>query len=146
MNKLYIFLLYVIAYMIQYLFFKDVNFSESLLSSLISVLAIFFGFYIVSLSIFSTSNFVGNLYKEEQMDKKGHKTTVLHILLNYYKFGLLLNLTSIFYFLFLLFLKKYDINIIVLIYLGVPLIIHNFIYSYASLNKLLKIITQEVKK
>lgn len=145
MNKIYTFFLYVIAFTIQYFCFQSIIFSENLLSSLISVLAIFFGFYVVSLSIFSTSKFLNSLYLKEVKDKKGFKTTNLHVLLDYYKFGLLLNLMSIFYFLFLLFLKAYDVNATILIYLGIPVVVHNFFYSYLSLNNLLKIIIQEVK-
>lgn len=143
MNNIYILLLYLIAFTTQFAFLRDIIFSENLLSSLISVLAIFFGFYIVSLSIFSMSNFLGNLYEVEIKDKRGYKTTNLHVLLNYYKFGFLLNLISIFYFLFL---KGCDANGSVFVYLGVPLVVHNFVYAYISLNRLLKIIIQEVKK
>jgi hypothetical protein len=145
MNKIYILTLYAIVFLIQFIFFKDIVFSENLLSSLISVLAIFFGFYVISLSIFSMSKFVGSLYETEVKDKNGYKTTILHILLGYYKFGLLLNLISILYFIFLLFLKGYSVNIGVYFYLALPLIVHNFIYSYMSLNKLIKIIIQELK-
>ncbi len=145
MNKIYIFLLYFIALAVQYFCIQNIIFSESLLNSLISVLAIFFGFYIVSLSVFSTSKFIGSLYLTEIVDKRGFKTTNLHLLLNYYKFGLLLNLISIFYFLFLLFLKTYNINIDILTYFGILIVIHNFIYSYLSLNNLLKVIIQELK-
>jgi hypothetical protein len=146
MNKIYIFILYVIVFLIQLICFKDIVFNENLLSSLISVLAIFFGFYIISLSIFSMSKFVGSLYETEVKDKNGYKTTNLHILLDYYKFGLLFNLISILYFLFLLFLKGYSANINIFFYLVPPLVVHNFIYSYMSLDKLLKIIIQELKK
>jgi hypothetical protein len=145
MNKIYILTLYAIVFLIQFIFFKDIVFSENLLSSLISVLAIFFGFYVISLSIFSMSKFVGSLYETEVKDKNGYNTTILHILLGYYKFGLLLNLISILYFIFLLFLKGYSVNIGVYFYLALPLIVHNFIYSYMSLDKLIKIIIQELK-
>jgi hypothetical protein len=145
MHKIYILLLYIITFFTQYFYFQNIIFSENLLSSLISVLSIFFGFYVVSLSIFSISKFVGNLYLKEITDKKGYKTTLLHSLLNYYKLGLLLNLVSIFYFLFLLFLNKYNMDTILFLYLVIPLVLHNFIYSYLSLDKLLKIIIQETK-
>lgn len=146
MNKVYIFLLYAIAVAVQYCFFQNIEFDENLLSSFISVLSIFFGFYIVSLSIFSMSKFVGGLYLQEIVDKKGFKATLLHVLLDHYKFGLLLNLVSIFYFLSLLLLKQYGGNLSIFSYFCIPLIAHNFIYSYSLLNKLLNTITQELKK
>jgi hypothetical protein len=143
MNKFFLLFLYIASFSLQYLFPQLFLFNMEFLNSLISVLSIFFGFYIVGLSIFVVSKFVNTLYLKEVKDSKGFKTTNLHILLNFYKNGLVLNLLSIFYFLLLIFVIS-NKNLIsfsfYFSYLTIPLMFQNFLYSYKSLNQLIKIV------
>ncbi len=148
MNKFFLLFLYIASFSLQYLFPQLFLFNMEFLNSLISVLSIFFGFYIVGLSIFVVSKFVNTLYLKEVKDNKGFKTTNLHILLNFYKNGLVLNLLSIFYFLLLIFVIS-NKNLIsfsfYFSYLTIPLMFQNFLYSYKSLNQLIKIVIQNAK-
>lgn len=143
-----ILLAYIASFAAQYLYLGDISISTSFLSNVVSVLSIFFGFYIVGLSIFATSKFASRLYLQESTSKRGFIFNLLYQLLAQYKRGLVLNLVSILYFLFLVlintnsdtyFLQKYYF------YLVIPLIVHNFAYAYLSLNQLLKIVKQDAK-
>lgn len=148
MHKIFILFLYIVSFSLQYSFPQLFLFNMEFLNSLISVLSIFFGFYIVGLSIFVVSKFVNTLYLKEVKNRKGFKTTNLHILLNSYKYGLILNLLSILYFLFLIFVTSNQ-NLIsssfYFSYFTIPLMFQNFLYSYKSLIQLIKIVIQNAK-
>ena len=147
MSKKYIIvLLYCFFTLSQYIFFNNITFSKDFLLGFIEVSAIFFGFYIVALSIFATSRFVKSLYKLEIKDKKGFHTTQLHLFLNMYKNGLVLNLLSILYFLFLIFFidNKWQYENFFLL-LVIPIILHNFLYHFYSLTMLIKVIKRDAK-
>ena len=147
MNKLLAYILYIVGFILQYIFLRNIIISIELLSSLISIFSIFFGFYIVALSIFATSKFVSTLYSDE-VKKNGFVTTNLHLLLDRYRFSLILNLISIFYLLFLIFLFSPENTFLFknfCSYFVIPLVIHNFICAYRALSQLIKIIKQDAK-
>ena len=151
LNKPLVYIFYIVIITLQYIFFQNIIISIDLLTILISVFSIFFGFYIVALSIFATSKFVSNLYLDEVRDKRGFVTTNLHVLIHAYQFSLILNLVSIFYFLFLIFLYSYKNSFLFknlyfyLKFFSVPLVIHNFACAYQSLTRLIKIVKQDAK-
>lgn len=117
-------------------------------SDLVTFLSILFGFYITSLAIFATSQYVSGLYKIEDQDNKGR--TLLHSLVNKYKGGLLLALFSILYFLFVEFMitKESSGELTLSNKFLTPFLVvvmWNFFYCYTMLCTLVKIIIQEGK-
>ncbi len=150
MNKWSFSIILLLSFLSQYFYLGELKLHIELLNNSVLVLSIFFGFYIVGLSIFSTSKFVGKLYSIEDVDSKS-KTTLLHTLLTRYKFGLVLNLFSIFYFLSLIFIATQSENNFIKLddlatYLFIPLIFLNFSYGYLSLNELIRVVIQEAKR
>jgi len=140
------------SFLYQYFYLERCKLHIELLNNSVLLLSIFFGFYVVGLSIFSTSKFVGKLYLKEDLNPKAKtRVTLLHTLLKKYKFGLVLNLFSIFYFLVLIFIATQNINEKIMLssvftYLFIPLMLLNFIYGYLSLEQLIKIVLQEAKR
>ncbi len=132
----------------QFYFLGDYNLKSSLLSNIIVFLSIIFGFYITSLAIFVTSEYVAGLYKI--IDKKKSKVTLLHILINNYKLGLNLILFSILYLLIIQFVLNQCeeeclklSNPFLVFFLWT--ICANFWYSHKMLLDIMKIILQEAK-
>ena len=142
-----VYIFYIVSITLQYIFFQNIIISIDLLTILISIFSIFFGFYIVALSILATSKFVSKLYLDE-VNYKGRVTTNMHLLIESYKFSLILNLISIFYFLFLIFIYSYKNSSLFnnfYFYFTLPLVIHNFICAYVLLDMLIKVIIQDAK-
>jgi len=146
---LYSSLIFSIIVCIQYYFFRDFEFNASLFADIVTFLSIVFGFYITSLAIFITSQYVSDLYKI--VDEKNKSLTLLHTLTNNYKFGLLLTLVSLLYFIMIQFVIKADVNNE--ISLGnasafpiLALLVINFIFCFIMLNDLVNIIIQEGKR
>lgn len=131
----------------QYLFLTGKTFSESVVSSIITFLSIIFGFYITSLAIFVTSQYVSSLYKIK--DSKKTDQTLLHTLTENYNFGLVLTLISLGYFISLQLFSKTvggQISFTSLEVLPfISIIVLDFIYCYLMLKDLISIIIQEGK-
>lgn len=133
---------------LQSVFLSSFLVKTDLISNIITFLSIIFGFYITSLSIFVTSKYVSSLYKTG--DKNNKSTTLLHTLFNNYKFGLLVTLFSIIYFLSIHFVINQTqngqlslSNILLIPFIGI--VVNNFWYSFAMLRDLINVILQEVK-
>lgn len=139
--------LFIVLSILQYNLLGNYTLKQDLISNFVTFLSIIFGFYITSLAIFVTSRYVSNLYK--LTDKNYKSLTLLHILINNYKFGLIIILISIFYLLviqFIGFQNKVELtmsNLLLWPFSGI--VIFNFIYSYKMLSDLIKIIIQEAK-
>ncbi len=132
----------------QYYFLSNQNFSFEVLSSIITFLSILFGFYITSLAIFVTSQYVSSLYLVIDSNKK--EQTLLHTLTQNYKFGLVLILLSLVYFIGVqLFSDASNSDALSfgdLIFIPViPFLTLNFLYCYFMLTDLINIIIQEGK-
>ena len=91
-NFLYIIAIPVFIY-IQINFLGSFLLSIEIISNIIIFLSIIFGFYITSLAIFATSNYMYDLYKIADANNKN--LTLLHTLINKYKTGLKIILFSI---------------------------------------------------
>jgi len=148
-NIIYSTLVFVVVIIIQNYFFSNVKFNASVISDVITFLSIVFGFYITSLAIFITSQFVSDLYKI--VDKNDKSSTLLHTLINNYKFGLLLALISLIYFIFIKLFIQTDINNEISfgylpIYPLIAFLVLNFIFCFMMLNDLVNIIIQEGKR
>lgn len=139
----------IISAGIQYVFLGDFYLKSDLISSFTTFLSIIFGFYITSLAIFVTSSYVAELYKITDQNNKS--VTLLHTLVNNYKFGLIFILISILYLLCLQFKinqcsedKLLLSNIYALPFLF--FVLFNFWHSYKMLDDLIRIIIQESKR
>lgn len=129
----------------QYYLLGHVNISEGVTGNIITFLSILFGFYITSLAIFVTSHYVSSLYKVMDQNKKSQ--TLLHTLTGNYKFGLLVTLFSLIYFVWLEIFFSGGVmtlgNKSHLPFLGFLAI--NFAYCFIMLGDLINIIIQEAK-
>jgi len=141
-------ILIIILGIVQRIYFKDYFIDGGLISSLITFLSIVFGFYITSLTVFSTSKFVSGLYKIK--DRGNRSFSLLNTLINNYKHGLILILLTIIYLLTTQFLLSKEAsrtlslsNAILFPFFG--LITINFWYSYKLLDDLIKVTLQEAK-
>ena len=149
MKKFFYGVFFIIIFsLIQYFYFSRFLFKAEIFSDIITFLSIIFGFYITSLAIFVTSNYVSGLYKIR--DKEDTSVTLLHTLISNYRFGLILVLLSLFYFISAHFFLIPDQNNfihlsdkILLPFLGI--IIINFWYFYKMLDYLIKVVLQEAK-
>lgn len=145
-SKLFLVFIFILAVVLQYKFLQDQTFTPNVINTIVTFLSVLFGFYITSLAIFVTSQYVRELYKTT--DKNHKERTLLHTLLSNYKFGLVVNLFSIIYFIVLgLFFGNGDTfrmgdkpYILIIALLAV-----NFLYHYLMLSDLIKIIVQESK-
>lgn len=139
--------IFIVALVTQLKIFSNVQFSSSALDTVVTFLSVIFGFYITSLAIFVTSQYVRELYKTTDSNNK--ERTLLHTLLGNYKFGLLTNLVSIIYFVALILFFN-DGNLIKMgdtpYSLILPLLVTNIFYHYLMLSDLIKIIVQESKR
>lgn len=146
---IYSILFFLAIVFIQHYFLTNTKFNVVVFSDIITFLSIVFGFYITSLAIFVTSQYVSDLYKI--VDKENQSLTLLHTLTNNYKFGLLLTLISLVYFIMIQFFVKTDAsNEAVLgsasMLPALALLALNFIFCFIMLNDLVNIIIQEGKK
>lgn len=150
-------IIYIILFLIggsltQWYFFSNFKFNTEIFGNSITFLSIIFGFYITSLAIFVTSKYVSDLYKiTDQQDKS---VTLLHTLLNNYKFGLSITLSSLAYIIFAQFFIETSLPDNNFLYLDknkvflpiMSILVINFYYCFIMLNDLIKVIIQEAKK
>ena len=140
--------LFILISFCQYFLIGKFSISNDLITNIVTFLSIIFGFYITSLAIFVTSQYVSNLYKI--VDKENQTVTLLHTLVKNYKIGLTVILVSILYLLFLNFSISQSIDKSMLlnnfkVLPLLPLIVFNFGYSYKMLSDLINVIIQEAK-
>ncbi len=140
---------FIIIVAIQWYFLGSIKFNLSLLGDITTFLSIVFGFYITSLAIFVTSKYVSSLYNVT--DKKNQSVTLLHTLTNNYKFGLILTLISLIYFIMIqFFVKSNEFNEVCLGDITMSpifgLLFLNFIFFFIMLCDLVNIIIQEGKQ
>ncbi len=141
-------IIFIVAIIFQRYFLLKINFNFSIIGDIITFLSVIFGFYVTSLAIFATSQFVSGLYKVT--DKKNDSYTLLHTLINNYKFGLIVVLISLVYFILAGLFIKPDINDQVSLgyFATIPfiaLLVLNFTFCFRMLNNLINIIIQEGK-
>lgn len=131
----------------QYYFFSDIKLSVGAFTDIITFLSIVFGFYITSLAIFVTSRYVSDLYKIT--DKNNSSVTLLHTLTNNYKFGLMLTLSSLIYFIAVQLFISSDSTIPfnqIAVLPTLALLFLNFFFCFRLVNDLVNIIIQEGKR
>jgi hypothetical protein len=139
---------FVLIIMAQKFCLSGLKFNASVIGDVITFFSIIFGFYITSLAIFMTSQFVSDLYKI--VDSRDNSSTLLHKLINNYKFGLLLTLISLVYFIAIDFFVKADIDNQISLasipaYPVLAFLVLNFFFCFVMLCDLVNIIIQEGK-
>jgi len=140
--------IFVAVIWVQVQFLSEQRFHVSVVSDIVTFLSILFGFYITSLAIFVTSQYVSNLYRVT--DKNDKTRTLLHALTNNYKLGLLLTLASLAYFILIQFFLDVPIDGLVSfgevqLYPILAFLILDFVYCFSMLKDLTEIIIQEGK-
>ncbi len=141
-------LIFVLIILVQRICLSGEKFNASVVGDVITFLSITFGFYITSLAIFMTSQFVADLYKV--VDKDDNSSTLLHKLMSNYKFGLMLTLISLMYFIAIDFFVKPDVNSEIS-FMSIPaypilaFLILNFAFCFIMLGDLVNVIIQEGK-
>lgn len=122
--------------------------NESLITNIITLLSIFFGFYITSFSIFTTSRYVAQLYKLDDLENN-RRQSLMHTLIHKYKLGLIITLVSIIYILVILLVSTNKTPILLkahwYLILFLPIMILNFIYAFEMMGILVKVIKQTAK-
>ena len=134
---------------LQWHFLGNTQFNMDLFGDIITFLSIVFGFYITSLAIFVTSRYVSSLYNI--IDEKNQSITLLHTLTNNYKFGLILTLVSLIYFIMIqFFIKGNEFNELSLgnpeVFPVFGILFLNFVFFFVMLRDLVNIIIQEGKQ
>jgi hypothetical protein len=141
-------LIFLIIVGVQVKFLSEFKFNISVISDIVTFLSILFGFYITSLAIFVTSQYVSNLYKV--IDKNNKTQTLLHALTSNYKLGLLLTLASLIYFIFIQFFINFPVDGLIslgniMLYPVLAFLVIDFLYCFLMLKDLIEIIVQEGK-
>lgn len=146
-SKWFLLALFIVITAIQFRTLSGYSVSFDVINTIVTFLSVLFGFYVTSLAIFVTSQYVRELYKTTDSNNK--ERTLLHTLLENYRFGLVVNLFSIAYFVILgLFFgnaENFDLGGMPYILLLSSLAV-NFLYHYLMLSDLIKIIIQEGKR
>jgi len=133
--------------LVQRFAFGSYNISVDVISDLIVFLSIMFGFCATSLAIFSTSKYMGALYKVQ--DISNNSRTLLHTLIGKYKLGLNCSLISVLYFLFLeVFALNFgttqSVSLLNPLSLGIfPLVVLNFYFGFTLMSTLTKVVIKE---
>ena len=92
LNAIWIVAVFAISVALQYVL--NLQFSKEFISTLLTVFALFFGFYITSFAVFSSSKYLSILYGLQ--DKNDNRMTLLDVLLREFKRATWALLTSIF--------------------------------------------------
>lgn len=147
-NKIFNFFIIIICLFLQFCVFKDYYITSEIIGNLVTILSIFFGFYITSLAIFTSSKYVSNLYNIESSDDNG--LTLLDVLIYNFKKGLFVILFSLIYFILVIFKINQTVNneLVFSSFVLFPLltlIVFDFILSFQMISILIKIIRQEAK-
>lgn len=148
-NKLLMVLIsFAVIAFLQVYFLPGYSFRIDVLSDIVTFLSITFGFYITSLAIFTTSQYVSNLYKI--VDAKNRSQTLLNTLTDNYNAGLIFSLLSLLYFIGIQFFI--DVPPSGTVFLGdiklslvFAFLVVNFGYCFFMLRDLIRIIIQEAK-
>ena len=144
MKKISIFISFLISIYLQWYFEFDIN--KDLISSLLIVFSIFFGFYITSFAVFSTSKYLSKLYKIQ--DQTDNRKTLLDNLIENFKWPSHFLLFSIVYLICVYLIIENDfpkfINCFYYALWGVTGL--NVFYIFHTINTFIKITRQSAKE
>jgi hypothetical protein len=132
---------------LEWKFLGAYKLKTEIIQNIITFLSIVFGFYITSLAVFVSSRYVSELYKK--VDETNRTKTLLHALVDNYKFGLQFTLLTVLYLIILQLIANQSESEIVfsnpILYPFGGLLLLNFYFSYNLLVDLTKVIIQEAK-
>lgn len=128
---------------LQYAF--NFCFKKEFISTLLTVFALFFGFYITSFSVFASSQYLSVLY--DIQDKDDNRLTLLHVLLNKFERATLVLLISTLALVCLYILMENEliklVNLFAYFLWGI--VLANFFYLFRSISVLTQITINSAK-
>ncbi len=144
MKKIVILLSFLVSILLQWYFELAIN--KDFISSLLIVFSMFFGFYITSLAVFSTSKYLHKLYKIE--DQKDNRKTLLDNLIEEFKWPAYFLLFSIVYLIavYIIIENKFPKFIYYCFYILWGIIVLNIFYIFRTIDIFIKITRQSVKE
>ena len=133
---------FIISIFIQWHF--DPAIKKEFIASLLTVFSMFFGFYITSFAVFSTSKYLSKLYKIQ--DKLDSRNTLLHSLIENFKWPAYLLLCSISYLIIIyIFIENKTSYLYYFTYIVWGVISLNIFYIYKTIDIFIKVTLQSAK-
>ena len=126
--------------------YMEISFQKEFISTLLTVFAIFFGFYVTSFAVFATSKYLPSLYQIE--DKNDNSKTLLDILLEKFRFSTHVLLFSIVYLIFFYILMENDTGIFISLFTHIlwGILFLNILYIFRSISIFIKVTRQSAKE
>ena len=128
-------------------YFLGIQIENQLISPLLTVFSIFFGFYITSYAVFARSRYLSYLY--EKQDKDDNRMTLLHSLLKQFKIGTHTLLYSMIYLIVLgILINNFGDHYLVkfLSYLFFGIIFLNFYNAFRAIGIFIDVVRQSAVK
>ena len=126
--------------------YMKLSFQKEFISTLLTVFAIFFGFYITSFAVFATSKYMSSLYRIQ--DRNDNRKTLLDTLLGEFKFPTYVLLLSIVYLTLLYVLMENEsmgfIKFYAMLLWGVLFL--NIFYIFQAISVFIKVTRQSAKE
>ena len=145
MKKMFVILLFfLVSILLQWHFEPVIN--KDFISSLLIVFSMFFGFYITSFAVFSTSKYLYKLYKIQ--DQTDNRKTLLDNLIEEFKWPAYFLLFSIVYLItvYIIIENKFPKFIYYCFYILWGIIVLNIFYIFRTIDIFIKITRQSVKE
>ena len=134
---------FLISIFIQWYF--DLAIKKEFIASLLTVFSMFFGFYITSFAVFSTSKYLSKLYKKQ--DKLDNRKTLLHNLIEDFKWPAYLLLFSISYLIIIYIVIENKIPYLYYFtYIVLGVISLNIFYIFKTIDIFIKAALQSAKQ
>ena len=134
---------FLISIFIQWCFEPVIN--KEFISSLLTVFAMFFGFYITSFAVFSTSKYLSRLYQIQ--DKTDNRQTLLANLIEGFKWPAYLLLFSIVYLIIIYVIIENNYPILYYFaYILWGVIALNIFYIFRTINVFIQVTHQSAKE
>ena len=124
----------------------EFSFHKGIISTVLTVFAIFFGFYITSFAVFSTSKYLSTLYNIQ--DKHDNRLTLSDRLLDQFQLPTYSLLFSIVYLILLyIFIENHKIILVYyLVYFFWGVLFLNIFYIFRSISFFIRTIRQSIKE
>ena len=124
----------------------ELSVQKGIISVLLTILAIFFGFYITSFAVFSTSKYLSTLHNIQ--DKHDNRISLLDRLLEQFKFSTRFLLFSIIYLVLLyVFIENHKVGLVFyFVYFLWGVLFLNIFYIFRSISVFIKITRQSAKE
>lgn len=142
-KKVFILIVLLVSFFIQ----TYLNFiiSAEFISTILTVLSIFFGFYVTSFAVFATSKYLGRLYKIE--NAKDNRKTLLDDLLGEFTYATKFLLSSIVFFILCYVFIENSIQqpVVSLLNLIWGILTINIFFAFSAISIFIKVTRQSAK-